>query len=103
MSNGKVMIILLTVGSIKKTEPFAIDMIQKLNQICLIMQQSVTCGSKNAKGVKKIVKKDDLFKLELDVDKLDIDELNELKSVPISLKCFKKCSLKKNVNQMMIN
>ena len=59
------------------------------------MQQSVTCGSKNAKGVKKIVKKDDLFKLELDVDKLDIDELNELKSVPISLKCFKKCSLKK--------
>ena len=53
---------------------------------------------KNAKGVKKIVKKDDLFKLELVVDKLDIDELNELKSVPISLKCFKKCSLKKNVN-----
>ena len=62
------------------------------------MQQSVTCGSKNAKGFKKIVKKDDLFKLELDVDKLDIDELNELKSVPISLKCFKKSSLKKNVN-----
>ena len=58
----------------------------------------MTCGSKNAKGVKKIVKKDDLFKLELDVDKLDIDELNELKSVPINLKCFKKCSLKKNVN-----
>ena len=58
----------------------------------------MTCGSKNAKGVKKIVKKDDLFKLELDVDKLDIDELNELKSVPISLKCFKKYSLKKNVN-----
>ena len=55
----------------------------------------MTCGSKNAKGVKKIVKKDDLFKLELDVDKLDIDELNELKSVPISLNVSKNVHWKK--------
>ena len=47
------------------------------------MQQSVTCGSKNAKGVKKIVKKDDLSKLKLNVDQLDDDKL---KNVSVDLK-----------------
>ena len=98
MSNGKVMIILLTVWSIKKNRTicYRYDIEVELD----LSNYAAKCDVwlKNAKGVKKIVKKDDLFKLELVVDKLDIDELNELKSVPISLKCFKKCSLKKNVN-----
>ena len=98
MSNGKVMIILLTVWSIKKNRTICNRYDIEAELDLSNMQQSVTCGSKNAKGVKKIVKKDDLSKLKLNVDKLDIDELNELKSVPISLKCFKKCPLKKNVN-----
>ena len=80
MSNGKVMMILLTAGLIKKPMPFAKK--SKIKVELHLSNHATKSNSKSAKSVdtSQVAKKDDLSKLKLEVDKLDIDELKNVSS-----------------------